>query len=86
MTWLQKLPLSTNAFLSHHIRFIFHRFDGAGFSREATREVLASLSSNAVVAEGEVVSAAEVLWTPSDREEIMTSRDLILDFPTLINL
>ncbi|GAX12542.1 hypothetical protein FisN_24Hh118 [Fistulifera solaris] len=62
------------------------RFDGAGFSMEATRQVLTSLASNAVVAEGEVVSAAEVLWTPSARDETLTSRDLMADFPTLITL
>jgi uncharacterized membrane protein len=53
---------------------------------KATRQVLTSLASNAVVAEGEVVSAAEVLWTPSARDETLTSRDLMVDFPTLITL
>ena len=73
-------------FAFSHTTFGLYRFDGAGFSWEATRNVLTSISSHAVVAEGQVVSAAEVLWTPSDREETMTSRDLMVDFPTLINL
>jgi uncharacterized membrane protein len=48
--------------------------------------VLTSLASNTVIAEGEVLSAAEVLWTPSARDETITSRDLLVDFPTLITL
>ncbi|GAX22835.1 hypothetical protein FisN_24Lu129 [Fistulifera solaris] len=62
------------------------QFNGAGFSMEATRQVLTSLANNAVVAEGEVLSAAEVLWTPSARDETLTSHDLMTDFPSLITL
>jgi uncharacterized membrane protein len=35
---------------------------------------------------GECVNAVELLWTPSDREEVLKSQDVILDFPELIDL
>jgi hypothetical protein len=28
----------------------------------------------------------EIFWTPGDREEVLTKDDIILDFPTLIDL
>jgi uncharacterized membrane protein len=62
------------------------RFDGAGFSLAGTKEVLTSIASDVVVAEGEVVNAVELFWTPSERTETVTSRDLIADFPELISL
>lgn len=62
------------------------KFDGAGFSIAGTREVLSSLASDVLVERGECVNAVEVFWTPSERSEVLTSRDVVLDFPELIDL
>jgi uncharacterized membrane protein len=39
-----------------------------------------------MVSSGDCMNACEVFWSPSERNEIVTSRDLILDFPELIDL
>lgn len=75
--------MCTGMFLSI---FFFCRFDGAGFSLTDTKEVLTSIASDVTVADGEVVNAVEVFWTPSDREEVLTTRDIIADFPELVTL
>ena len=62
------------------------RFDGAGFSLSGTKEVLTSIASDVLVAEGDVVNAVEVFWTPSERNEVLTNMDLIADFPELVTL
>ena len=62
------------------------KFDGAGFSIAGTREVLSSLASDVSVEQGTCVNAVEVFWTPSDRSEVLTNRDVVLDFPELIDL
>jgi uncharacterized membrane protein len=51
-----------------------------------TREVLSSIASDCLVERGECVNAVEIFWTPSDPEEVLTNRDLIIDFPELIDL
>lgn len=48
--------------------------------------MLSSIASDSLVDEGECVNAVELFWTPSDREEVLVSNDLILDFPELIDL
>jgi uncharacterized membrane protein len=48
--------------------------------------VLASIASDSLVEGGECVNAVELFWTPSDREEVLKSQDVILDFPELIDL
>lgn len=35
---------------------------------------------------GDCVNAVEVFWTPSERDEVLTRRDVIVDFPELIDL
>lgn len=60
--------------------------DGAGFSFAGTQKVLNSIASNCIVDDGDVTNAVEVFWTPSDPEETVTSRDIIVDFPELIDL
>lgn len=62
------------------------KFDGAGFSIAGTREVLSSLASDVTVERGVCVNAVEVFWTPSERTEVLTSRDVNLDFPEIIDL
>jgi len=62
------------------------KFDGAGFSLSGTREVLSSIASDAQVDNGDCVNAVEVFWTPSERNEILTKNDIIIDFPELIDL
>jgi uncharacterized membrane protein len=63
-----------------------HRFDGAGYSITGTKEVLASIASDCMVDDGHCVNAAEVFWTPSDRKEVLSKRDIIVDFPELIDV
>lgn len=62
------------------------RFDGAGFSISGTREVLSSIASDVMVDRGDCVNAVEIFWTPSERNEVLTSQDVILDFPELIDM
>eukprot|EP00529_Nitzschia_sp_RCC80_P030035 CAMPEP_0113474630 /NCGR_PEP_ID=MMETSP0014_2-20120614/18689_1 /TAXON_ID=2857 /ORGANISM="Nitzschia sp." /LENGTH=306 /DNA_ID=CAMNT_0000367495 /DNA_START=107 /DNA_END=1027 /DNA_ORIENTATION=- /assembly_acc=CAM_ASM_000159 len=59
---------------------------GAGYSLVKTKEVLASIASDALVDDGYCVNAVEIFWTPSDRTEVMTKQDMIIDFPELIDL
>jgi len=61
-------------------------FEGAGFSRTKTKEVLTSIASDCIVDDGYCLNAVEIFWTPGDREEVLTKNDIILDFPTLIDL
>jgi uncharacterized membrane protein len=61
-------------------------FENAGFSRQGTKEVLTSIASDCIVDDGYCLNAAEIFWTPGDREEVLTKNDIILDFPTLIDL
>ena len=63
-----------------------HRFKGAGFSRQGTKEVLSNIASDCMVEEGDNVNAVEVFWTPSDPNEVMSKTDMIVDFPELIDL
>mmetsp|Transcript_19578 Transcript_19578/g.18784 ORF Transcript_19578/g.18784 Transcript_19578/m.18784 type:complete len:262 (-) Transcript_19578:75-860(-) len=62
------------------------KFDGAGYSITGTNEVLSSIAGDALVDDGYCVNAVEVFWTPSERDEVLTSRDVIVDFPELIDL
>lgn len=74
---------STNGF---YLSDEYSRFDGAGFSIAGTKEVLSSIASDSMVGGGDFVNAVEVFWTPSERNEVLTSRDVLLDFPELIDL
>ena len=62
------------------------KFEGAGFSIAGTKEVLSSIASDVNVEGGECLNAVEVFWTPSDKDEVLTKQDLIIDFPELIDL
>lgn len=62
------------------------KFEGAGFSIAGTKEVLSSVASDVNVEGGECLNAVEVFWTPSDKDEVLTKQDLIMDFPELIDL
>jgi len=61
-------------------------FEGAGFSLSGTKSVLTSIASDCLVDDGYCLNAVEIFWTPGDREEILTKNDIIIDFPTLIDL
>jgi uncharacterized membrane protein len=39
-----------------------------------------------MIDDGYCLNAVEIFWTPGDREEVLTKDDIILDFPTLIDL
>lgn len=62
------------------------RFDGAGYSIAQTKEVLASISADCMVDDGYCLNALEIFWTPSDRKEVLSKNDVILDFPELIDV
>ncbi|KAG7360609.1 DUF1517 domain containing protein [Nitzschia inconspicua] len=61
-------------------------FEGAGYSISKTKEVLASIASDCLVDDGYCVNAVEVFWTPSDRNEVLSKNDVVLDFPELIDV
>jgi len=61
-------------------------FEGAGYSLKGTKDVLTSIASDCKVDDGYCLNGCEIFWTPGDREEILTKNDIILDFPTLIDL
>ena len=48
--------------------------------------VLQTLASEALTDEGENVMAVEVLWTPSESGTTLSKRELIMDYPELIQL
>jgi uncharacterized membrane protein len=62
------------------------KFDGAGFTLSGTKDVLTSIASDVMVDGGGCVNAVELFWTPSERSEVLSNQDLILDFPEMINL
>ena len=62
------------------------KFEDAGFSIAGTKEVLSSIASDVNVEGGGCLNAVEVFWTPSDKDEVLTKQDLIMDFPELIDL
>mmetsp|Transcript_8262 Transcript_8262/g.12777 ORF Transcript_8262/g.12777 Transcript_8262/m.12777 type:complete len:89 (-) Transcript_8262:17-283(-) len=72
-------------FLCFVVVVVVVRFDGAGFSFAGTKDVLSSVAGDVMVDGGYCVNAAEVFWTPSDRKEVLTKRDIILDFPELVD-
>lgn len=61
-------------------------FDGAGFSMQKTKEILTCIASDCKVEGGTCLNAVEVFWTPGERDEILTSLDVVSDFPELIDL
>lgn len=61
-------------------------FDGAGFSLSGTKEVLTSLASDVLVEEGCCLNASEIFWCPSDPSEVLSKRDVIMDFPEIVDL
>jgi uncharacterized membrane protein len=61
------------------------RFKGAGYSLAGTKAVISSLASSVLVDNGYCLNAVEVLWTPTEMDEVLTPRDVVLDFPEIIN-
>lgn len=45
-----------------------------------------TLAADAMTDDGENVLATEVLWTPQDESDVLSKRDLIQDYPELIDL
>jgi uncharacterized membrane protein len=50
------------------------------------KTVLQNLAADSLTDEGENVMAVEVLWTPSDRDTVLSDRDIVEDYPELIRL
>ena len=61
-------------------------FDKAGYSLTETKAVLTSLASDSRVEGGDCLNAVEVFWTPSEPTEVLSEREMIIDFPELITL
>lgn len=55
-------------------------------SASDVRAVLQGLASHAMSEQGENVMALEVTWTPSERQDSLTHRDIIVDYPELKQL
>jgi uncharacterized membrane protein len=72
--------------MQHFSSLSLSSFDGAGYSISKTKEVLASIAGDCLVDDGYCVNAVEVLWTPSDRNEVLSKNDVVLDFPELIDV
>ena len=62
------------------------KFEGAGLSFTQTQDVLQSIASDVMVEDGDCVNAVEIFWTPGEPNEVLTSKDLIVDFPELITI
>lgn len=62
------------------------KFDGAGYSVAQTKEVLSSIASDCLIDDGYCLNAVEALWTPSERKEVLSKTDIIVDFPELVDL
>lgn len=62
------------------------KLDGAGYSLAGTKDVLSSIASDVKVDGGTCLNAVEVFWTPGERDEVLSFRDVVLDFPELIDL
>mmetsp|Transcript_3116 Transcript_3116/g.3605 ORF Transcript_3116/g.3605 Transcript_3116/m.3605 type:complete len:260 (-) Transcript_3116:131-910(-) len=62
------------------------KFDGAGYSASGTRDVISSIAADCLVDDGYCLNAVEIFYTPSARDEVLTKNDMILDFPSLIDL
>ena len=50
------------------------------------RNCLQSLAADALTDEGDNVMAVEVLWTPSEPGVTISQKDLIIDYPELMQL
>jgi len=61
-------------------------FGNVGGDRAATTKALQVLAGDVQAERGELLVAAEVLWTPSDDDEVMTRRDMFLDYPELMDV
>ena len=84
--WLSLASVTISSFLKFSLLFFTSSFEKAGFSIAETQKVLTSIASDVLVDEGQVVNAFEAFWTPGDGNEVLTSRDIIADFPELIDV
>jgi Protein of unknown function (DUF1517) len=75
-----------NAHTHKHYYSLNNSFEKAGYSRSETQKVLTSIASDVLVDDGQVVNAFEAFWVPGDGNEVLTTRDIIADFPELVTL
>lgn len=61
-------------------------FDNVAGSSEALRKALQTVAADCMAEKGDVVVAAELLWTPTDPMEVIEKRDMLLDYPELIEV
>jgi uncharacterized membrane protein len=87
MHWSSVLPSKQKHLTIYFLRFLLLcSFVGAGFSLQKTKDVLSSIASDCLVEGGQCVNAVEVFWTPGEPNEVLSSRDVVLDFPEIIDL
>jgi uncharacterized membrane protein len=55
-------------------------------SSSELRDALQNLAADALTDDGDNILAAEVLWTPSDAGEVLSSRDIVAEYPELLDL
>lgn len=60
-------------------------FGNVGGDARALRSALETVSADVMVEYGELLVASEILWTPSDPEEVLTRQDIIMDYPELMD-
>eukprot|EP00617_Octactis_speculum_P020705 CAMPEP_0185756376 /NCGR_PEP_ID=MMETSP1174-20130828/14812_1 /TAXON_ID=35687 /ORGANISM="Dictyocha speculum, Strain CCMP1381" /LENGTH=266 /DNA_ID=CAMNT_0028435319 /DNA_START=125 /DNA_END=925 /DNA_ORIENTATION=- len=61
-------------------------FPNVGGNAAALAGALEMVGTDVVTGGGELLVAAELLWTPSEADEVLEKRDLILDYPELIDI
>mmetsp|Transcript_110255 Transcript_110255/g.321113 ORF Transcript_110255/g.321113 Transcript_110255/m.321113 type:complete len:282 (+) Transcript_110255:63-908(+) len=57
----------------------------AGQTSSGTAGALQMLGADAMTEGGDLLIAAEVLWTPSEDDEVLEKRDVIVDYPEIID-
>lgn len=62
------------------------KFPNVGGNEAALSSALEMIGSNVVIDGGELLVAAELLWTPSEPDEVLEKSDLVMDYPELIDI
>ena len=61
-------------------------FPSVAGSAAALRDALQLVVGDVMADSGDLVVAAELLWTPTEAEEVLDKRQLVLDYPELVDL
>lgn len=61
-------------------------FQSINGNEVALRDALQLIVGDVMAEDGNLVIAAELLWTPSEPDEVLDKRQLVLDYPELVDL